>query len=251
MTKNHEQAKKKQRRIQRDKAKQTKKQRQWIVLGTVFILLLVFIILGIALSRQDSSDQDTSQNDQQGLSYEGQPMTGDSDAPVKVVEFGDYRCMYCGQFDQQIFPQLKKHFIDTGKVQFYFINNTVIDQNSVKAANASEAIFDLAPDHFWVFHHELYDRQKSENVKWVTDELLVDAAKQTVPELDMGSFKAALDDMSYKDEVSGDKSMAMSLDLQGTPMVFVDGELIQDPFDYKAIKSRIQTAIEGKSTGNE
>jgi len=46
-------------------------------------------------------------------------MLGSKDAPITVVEFTDYQCPFCRQFHVTTFPELKKNFIDTGKVRFY------------------------------------------------------------------------------------------------------------------------------------
>jgi protein-disulfide isomerase len=42
---------------------------------------------------------------------------GKSDAPVTMVEFTDYQCPYCGRFEATTFPEIKKNFIDTGKMR--------------------------------------------------------------------------------------------------------------------------------------
>src|ERR1019366_3451262 len=43
---------------------------------------------------------------------------GKSDAPLTLVEFTDYQCPFCGRFETTTFPEIKKNYIDTGKVRF-------------------------------------------------------------------------------------------------------------------------------------
>ena len=43
---------------------------------------------------------------------------GREDAPVTMVEFTDYQCPFCRRFEADSFAQLKKEYIDTGKVRF-------------------------------------------------------------------------------------------------------------------------------------
>ena len=46
-------------------------------------------------------------------------MLGSKDAPVTMVEFTDYQCPFCQRFHTTVFAELKKNYIDTGKVRFY------------------------------------------------------------------------------------------------------------------------------------
>ena len=47
------------------------------------------------------------------------PLLGSKDAAVTIVEFTDFQCPYCNQFFVQTFPQLKKNYIDSGKVRLF------------------------------------------------------------------------------------------------------------------------------------
>ena len=54
------------------------------------------------------------------VSLEESRALGSADAQIAIVEFSDYQCPYCARFFQQTFPALKKSYIETGKVRFYF-----------------------------------------------------------------------------------------------------------------------------------
>src|SRR5260370_14255762 len=47
------------------------------------------------------------------------PVLGSKDAQLTMVEFSDYECAYCRQFHLVTFQQLKKNYIDNGKMRFY------------------------------------------------------------------------------------------------------------------------------------
>lgn len=45
---------------------------------------------------------------------------GNADAPVTVIEYGSFTCPHCAAFDEEVFPQIKENYIDTGKIKFIF-----------------------------------------------------------------------------------------------------------------------------------
>jgi hypothetical protein len=54
--------------------------------------------------------------------YAGQPTLGDADAPVKLILFENFMCEHCREFETDVFPQLKRDYIDTGRVEVYYVN---------------------------------------------------------------------------------------------------------------------------------
>ena len=80
----------------------------------VFITLFVFVLLAaiVFISNNNETSNDISFDKQPSI--EGQPILGSSDAPVTVVEFGDFKCPACKAWGESIFPQLIKDYVDTG-----------------------------------------------------------------------------------------------------------------------------------------
>ncbi|MGV3487328.1 MAG: thioredoxin domain-containing protein [Tuberibacillus sp.] len=245
-----------------------KRKQTWIVMiSTVAVLLVIAGIVAIVFQNKDQSPSDGSAQPEKSdnaaqknpsqeassvLSYNGQPMMGDAHAPVKIAEFGDYKCIYCRQFEMEIFPKLKKDFIDTGKVQFYFMNYTIIAKDSVLAADAGEAIFAMYPDRFWDFHQLLYENQGPETEEWATNDFLLNIAKKAVPNLDENKFLSALQEGTYVNQIRTDANMGKAAGIEGTPTIFVNGNMLssQDTFDYDSLKKAIQQAIDGEKTDN-
>lgn len=56
------------------------------------------------------------------LSLDKQEALGDEKAEIAIVEFSDYQCPYCVRHAKQVFPDLKKNFMETGKVKYYLRN---------------------------------------------------------------------------------------------------------------------------------
>lgn len=244
---------KKQRKLQKEKERKKKKQ-TWVIMSTTLaVLIVVALILAIVFNNKKvvPSEQGASTSQSQIIQYNNEPSMGNDRAPIKIAEFGDYKCMYCRQFEFAIFPQLKKDYIDTGKVQFYFMNFPIIAQDSVLAAYASETIYEEHPKDFWKFHQLLYQNQGDETKPWVTEDVLVKYAKEAVPNLDEKPFRWSLSQETYKDQVNRDKEMGERANVQGTPTLFINGEQVSNPLDYNALKKQIDQALSkaGKSHG--
>lgn len=82
---------------------------------------------------------------------------GSPDAPITIVEFGDYLCTFCHRFHEETKERLVANYVDTGKVQFLFKDfpiNDHLDGGSSLATQASYCVADQ--DRFWEFHDKVY-----------------------------------------------------------------------------------------------
>lgn len=89
------------------------------------------------------------------------PVLGNANAPVTVIEFSDFQCPFCESFFKNTFPSLKKDYIDTGKVKFYYrqFPLTSIHPNAQEAAEAAECANEQ--NKFWQYHDMLFQQQSS------------------------------------------------------------------------------------------
>lgn len=89
----------------------------------------------------------------------GSPVLGKANAPVTIFEYGDYECPFCRRHDLQTFPQIKKEYIDTGKVKYVAKNLIVVPSHKPSAepaAYASYCVYKIAGnDMFWKFREEV------------------------------------------------------------------------------------------------
>lgn len=173
-----------------------------------------------------------------------QPFMGAADAPVTVVEFGDYDCPYCQMFEQSIFPALKTQYIETGKVKFYFINYAFLGPESELAAAAARAVYEQDPQAFWRYHRALFNARGDGSQEWATPEKLVALAEQVVPEIDADALREALEQNTYRNRIQADLEMGRRAGVRGTPSIFVNGRLLTDP-SYDTIRKAIEQALSG------
>src|SRR6516162_9602063 len=69
--------------------------------------------------QQAAAPQKAEQEQRAKVSLTDRPFLGNKDAPITMVEYTDYQCPFCRQFHITSFEELKKNYIDTGKVRFY------------------------------------------------------------------------------------------------------------------------------------
>jgi protein-disulfide isomerase len=152
------------------------------------------------------------------MNLEGAQMLGSKDAPVTMVEFTDYQCPFCQAFHTQTFGELKKNFIDTGKVRF-FSRDLPLDSmhpDAMRAAEAGRCAADQGQERFW----KLRDIMSHHPDKLDLDSLLADAE---FLKLDVTAFRVCVVSEKHKDDIQADMMEAMRIGSDGTP-AFVVGK---------------------------
>src|SRR3989344_7101547 len=186
-------------------------------------LLLVILVVGAFLYFNKSDSNPTGnvvQNPTQGQQIPSQgekvtveigdsPVLGSKSAKVTIVEFSDYECPFCGRHFEQTYPQLKKDYIDTGKVQLVFKDFPLsFHPQAQKAAEAARCAGEQGK--YWEMHDKLFSNQQSlsvENEKKWAKELGLNTAK----------FDSCLDSGKYASAVQADSNYGQSIGVSGTP----------------------------------
>lgn len=124
----------------------TNKQMLPMLLGIV-VVILVAVIVFILNDKTDSTEGLPNYTDVKGsivvdgLKYEKQPHLGSPDAKIKVIEFADFKCPACKNWTEKYLDTFVKDYVDTGKVELFFMNFAFLDRDSYLAASAGEAIY--------------------------------------------------------------------------------------------------------------
>ena len=84
----------------------------------------------------------------------GEPALGKSDAPLTMVEFTDYQCPYCRKFQAEVWPRLKRDYIDTGKLR-YIARDLPLEFHASAAPAAEAAHCAGEQGRFWDMHAAL------------------------------------------------------------------------------------------------
>ncbi len=161
---------------------------------------------------------------------------GPQTAPVKVVEYADYECPYC----QQAQPALDKlEATYKGKIAFVFKDMPLpMHAHAQKAAEASRCAAEQGK--YWEYHDLLFANKQ----------LDVSALKDTAHELklDQQAFNKCLDSGATVAEIKASSEEAEALGVQGTPTLFINGELYNGALSYDKLQAAIEEELHKTST---
>jgi len=175
------------------------------------------------------------------LNLEGVQMIGSKDAPITMVEFTDYQCPFCRKFHLETFNELKKNFIDTGKVRFYSRDLPInsLHPNAFRAAQAARCAAEQGQ--FWTMRNLMGsnpDRLDLEHLTGFATDLKMDPL----------AFRNCVESEKYKSAVESDAAEAVRIGAQATPTFVigkstaegVDGELMVGALPYANFEQKLK-----------
>jgi len=176
----------------------------------------------------------------------GVSMLGSKNAPLTIVEYTDYQCPFCQRFHVTAFAELKKAYIDTGKVRF-FSKDMPLDfhPNAMRAALAARCAAEQ--NKFW----ELRDVMGANPNSLDLDHILGFA---TDLKIDSAKLRACIDSGKYKEPVQTDVLEAMKIGANGTPTFIVgksvgegvDGELVVGAMPFQMFDAKLKELLAAK-----
>ena len=193
-----------------------------IILGVVTLLIFAGGIFLVSRSPEDSSYK---VYDEEVVKGEVRHQKGRDDATVTIVEFADFQCLACATADTHVNALLEKYPDQVKLIYRHFPLSQY--KNAFIAAEASEAAG--AQGKFW----EMYDLLFTKQNEWVNEnnpkEIFLTYAQEL--ELDQEQFKKALEENTYKEVVDADATDAFRVEVDATPMFFVNNQKAIVPFD--------------------
>jgi len=205
--------------------------------GPILGIIIISIIAGIA-ALASSSENESNLGEQYDVDMSrihgsistalGSPILGNPDAPITIVEFGDYQCHQCYNWFHNTKPMIMRDYIETGKANLVFVDFAFLGKDSPKAAQATYCADDQ--NKYWEYHGILYNSQESKiDSGWANTERLKAFAFSL--NLDMELFNDCLDSDKYSKRVQYNSQQARDNGVRGTPGFFIVGP----DFDQKQI----------------
>jgi len=149
----------------------------------------------------------------------GSPILGNPNAPITLVEFGDYQCHFCNVFFHTTEDNILKNYVETGKVRMIFKDYNIIGPDSVNASHGAHCANDQGL--FWEYHDILYSNWTGENNGWASSKNLERFAQEIGLDVDIWS-ECMLNEI-HSQTILASNADARSLELTGTPAFFVIG----------------------------
>ena len=160
---------------------------------------------------------------------------GEEDAPVTIIEFTDYQCPFCSRHFTNTFPEIKKEYIDTGKVKYVLRDYPLgFHQFAQKASEATECAEDQ--DKFWEMHAKVFENNKS-----LTAESFSKFAADLG--LDTSKFDECLNSDKYAEEVKKDMAEGSASGITGTPGFFVNDKKVTGAQPFASFKAIIEEEL--------
>lgn len=197
-------------------------------------------------ARQDSERQETL-----AQAIEGEPVRGNPDAPVTIIEYSDFQCPYCARGYQTMEEVLEK-YPDDVKFVFQHFPLTNIHPWAKPASIAAVCAAEQAPEAFWTLHDAYFENQDAldvDNVVENSKEYLADSG------IDLAAWETCAADESSEAyqaaeaKVEADLAQGQELGVSGTPGFFVNGEFLSGAQPISAFEPLIEQATGGSSGG--
>jgi protein-disulfide isomerase len=197
----------------------------WLVLRAIRMLpdqLRLRAALGTSQALVDLADPVDPQRDH---------IRGPADAPVTLVEYGDFECPYCGQAESVIRDLLA----DFGDLRYVWRHLPLNDVHSHAqlAAEASEAA--ATQEKFWEMYDLLLAHQEA-----LTVNALISYAQEL--ELDVERFRESLRKRKYEGRVAEDVDSADRSNVSGTPTFFINGRRHYGAYDVQTLSAEVRAA---------
>lgn len=146
---------------------------------------------------------------------------GEANAPVTIIEYGDFQCPFCDRFFRETEPVLREKYVKTGKAKLIWRDFAFLGPESTWAANAARCAGEQGK--FWEYHDYLFNNQQGENRGAFSKDNLKSFA--SVLSLDKGKFSACFDSDKYASEIQKQTKEGGEAGVQGTPSTFINGKI--------------------------
>lgn len=191
-----------------------------VLISVLFIFMLSVLT---ACSNQESKESKTSKD--------------------KIIVYGDFKCPYCKQLEEEIIPKLKKDYIEQGKVEYQFVNMAFLGDDSIIGSRAGHAVENIDPNEYLRFQELMFSHQPDNEKKWITEKLV----DKQIDKLNISNNKAKKIKIDYKKKNSQswrdakkDQKIYKKNNIQEAPTVVINGKEIQDVYDYKEYKKYLK-----------
>ncbi|HRJ41237.1 MAG: DsbA family protein [Caldilineaceae bacterium] len=202
-------------------------------------ILVVLIVIGYVIANQPDPISLSSYNDIPA-EWINRNSIGNPEAVIVLQGWEDFLCPACGSWNQTMKPRLMDNYIKTGKIRLEY-HHFPLSQHEPGASTAAWAA-ECAADQgaFWPMHDKLFAGQNSGAAAFSAERMIKYAEEL---ELDSRVFTQCITGQTHFANVRASLNEAMSLGLNSTPSLLINGQLTENPMDYTAVSAEIDRLL--------
>ena len=207
-----------------------------MVFGRVSAVVLIAAALGLSACGGAAGPADTAIPLKEQMLEPGplgEREYGSRNAPVTIIEYASLTCPHCRNYHRNVFPKVKRQYIDTGKVR-YIIREFPIGRSAGNAAIATRCV----PKNKYLGLTEAY---LSRQGQWVSQDVRLDKIYAVAKSsgLSRAEFDKCLANQSIIDGIKEVKQRGRKYGVIGTPTLFINGQKAQGAVSFDQIKAMI------------
>ena len=159
------------------------------------------------------------------ISADNDPVIGNPNAPITIIEFSDFQCPFCARFHVETLPSIMNEYINDGQVKLVFRDFPIqsIHSNALAASVASECANEQ--EKFKEMHDILFENQKewnNQNTDNAINTFIQYASDMGLEE----EFNSCLKNAKYVEEIQKDLDDGRTYGITGTPGFFIGNDQI-------------------------
>ena len=167
---------------------------------------------------------------------------GPHDAHLTLIEFGDFECPICGQFNTLTEPEIRSRLVEPGIIRYRYIDFPLDMHHNTWNASRAAACAD-EQGKFWQMHDALFQSQD----RWDTeatsnpDKVFKQLAQQLG--LNTDQFDKCVDSKKYQAKIQAHLALAEARKLDGTPSFVIGDRQVTAGLSYDQFKSLVDSAL--------
>lgn len=207
-----------------------------------FIVVIALVIWGL-IAAEKKSNREQAQIAEPDVITSLDHIKGDPNAPVTLLEYGDFQCPACAQYHPLVEEVLEG--VGSSTVRFVFRHFPLSQhKNAMPSSLAAEAAGDQGK--FYEMYNLLYERQVDwENVQ--NPESIFEGYASELG-LDIIKFRESMKLSENLEKINNDYKSGLNAGVKGTPTLFINGKIIENPRSYEEFKNIIEEAARNGET---
>ena len=173
-------------------------------------------------------------------------LRGNPDAPVSIVEFGDFECPLCGQFGTVTEPDVRKRIVDAGLASFRFYDFPLPMHRNTMSAHLAAACAD-DQGKFWEMYERIFQGQDEWNTQTTSNPRKVLKEYVTELGLDEGKWNSCFDSQKDVAKIEAHRAAGLALGVNSTPTFVIDGHMYMQSFTYDELKKLVDSITVAKA----